>query len=95
MIHAERVVNIYDFDNFFEGRCAAFEGVTKAGCFGIMKCKTTGRTILRSKELSHHENWEDDGTVALFHVCSQFVASVHVSPTNLRELGALHAGTIS
>lgn len=69
LIHAERILNVYDFNRFFEGRCAPIEGVTRVGCFGILKCKVTGRTILRSKECSHHENWEDDGTVTMFHVC--------------------------
>lgn len=69
VIRAERIVNVFNFDQFFNYDYGVeIVGLQKAGSFGIFKSEHTGRTILRSKEASHHDTWEDDGTVTLFHV---------------------------
>lgn len=67
VIHAERLCTVFDFTAFFDPLGTKLERLTRSACFLFTK-DLTGRTIVRSKKHSHLAEWEDDGTVTLFHV---------------------------
>lgn len=71
---AERLVAVYDFTKYFADYAIPIEGTTTAACF-LFKKNAEGRTIVRTKAWSHMDGWDDDETVALFHVCCIFLAS--------------------
>lgn len=59
---------VYDFKSYYKQHVIELVGTKEVSCFWIAKDSASGRTILRTKKFSHHEDWEDDGTVTLFHV---------------------------
>lgn len=67
VIQAERICTVFDFTAFFNPLGLSLERLTRSACFLFVK-DPGGRTIVRSKKHSHLADWEDDGTVALFHV---------------------------
>lgn len=67
IIHAERIGAVFDFTAFFAVHAIPLVRLMSSACFLITKDEE-GRTIVRSKKHSHFKDWEDDGTVVLFHV---------------------------